>query len=87
MLVVMSIFTYRGRGALYLAVPSLPALPGVPLLPALVVASFTLAPLFPLVTFNEFLGAYMLVPVLLPVVDMTEAFMVGMEVLISKCCL
>ena len=70
-----------------LTVPSLPALPGVPQLPALVVVFSTLPPLLPLVAFDVFLGSVVFVHVPLPVVDIVGAFMVGMEGLISKCCL
>ena len=75
------------RGTLSLAVPPLPALPVIPPAPTLAVPPFTLTPFFPLITFDKFLVSSILVLVPLPVVGMTEAFMVGMEVLISKYCL
>ena len=62
-------------------------LPGIPQLPALAVASSTYAPWFPLVAFDTFLGSVVFVPVSLPVVDISKAFMVGMDGLISKRCL
>ena len=75
----------HGMGeTLDLAFPPLLTLPVVPPLPALAVALFTLTSLFPLVTFDEFLGSSMFVPLPLPMMDMAEAFMLDMEILISK---
>ena len=70
-----------------LAVSPLPALSGVPPLSVLAVVSSTLAPSLPLVTFDAFLGSVVCVSVHLPVVNIEEVFMVGMEDLMSKCCL
>jgi hypothetical protein len=86
MIVGLSIFACGG-GRLDLAVPPLPTLPVVPPFSALAVALLTLVLLFSLITFNEFLVALALVPVPLPVLDFTEAFVVGMEVMMSKRCL
>ena len=77
----------EGGGGEGLAVPPLLVHPGVPSLSALTVVSSTLEQVFPLVTFKSFLGSGVFVPVPLPVVDMAEVFLVGMAVLISKCCL
>ena len=74
-------------GTLDLAVPPFPFIPGVPPLPDRAVTSSTLATSFPLVTFDVCLGSVVFVPVPLPVVDILQAFMVGMEVLLSKHCL
>ena len=60
-----------------LAVPPLPAPPGLPPLPAFMNASSTLPPSFPLVAFDVFLGSVVFVLLLLPVVDIVEAFRVG----------
>ena len=74
-----------------LAVPPRPALLDAPplpeTLPALTVTSFTLTPVFLLVTFNVFLGSFVFVPVPMSVVCIPEAFMVGTAVIISKRCL
>ena len=70
-----------------LAVPPLPVLPSVPPLPALVAASSTLPPSFPLLVFDMFLGSVVFVPVPLPVVDIAESFMVGIGSLLSEHCL
>ena len=69
-----------------LAVPPLPVLPGVPPLPALVAASSTLPPSFPLLVFDMFLGSVVFVPVPLPGVDIAEAFMSDTGSLISDHC-
>jgi hypothetical protein len=71
-------FYVRGRGVhwLLLFLPFLPLLASPPL-PAFMNASSTLSPSFPLVAFDVFLGSVVFVLLLLPVVDIVEAFRVG----------
>ena len=70
----LSVLVCGRGGAFHLAVPPLPALAVVLLI---------LAPLFLLVVFNAFLETLTFIPVPLSLADVTEAFMVSMEVLMS----
>ena len=55
----------------------------VPPHPALMIVLLVLVPLFLLVVFHALLEILASVPVPLPLTDVTEVFIVGMEVLIS----
>ena len=65
----LSVLVCGRGGAFHLAVPPLPDL---------AVVSLTLAPLFLLVVLGALLGTLAFIPVSLPLVDVTEAFMMGM---------